>query len=324
MKALNFYRIFDLLVACNRPLPELPEAGPGTPDLQVEFCHAPMRATPSQRWAHHWHDPCGEITLSLAKTRKAFVLRSPELADFRINSDCSRIEIMADPATPAESIRHLLLDQVLPRVVAQRGRPVLHASAVNMNNAVVAFMGDTGAGKSTIATWFDQQGHCLLTDDCLALDAGPAGVRIIASYAGARLWDDSPALSQISATELSPVAHYSDKLRLHLTHCEPQQALDLTAVLVLAPENPVSGGTMELTPLTGAEAVMALVRHSFQLDITDHQRCSAQLTTLSEIVNKGLPIFQLTYPHKPEALAGILERVSALISGAGQEASAGS
>ena len=73
--------------------------------------------------------------------------------------------------------------------------------------------GPSGAGKSTIASWLYQKGHTLLCDDCLALESACGKISVVPSYAGARLWDDSPALSQPHVATLSQVADYSEKLR---------------------------------------------------------------------------------------------------------------
>ena len=52
----------------------------------------------------------------------------------------------------------------------QRGRMVLHASAVNINDGAVAFMGHNGAGKSTTTFSFMASGYPLVADDILSLE----------------------------------------------------------------------------------------------------------------------------------------------------------
>jgi hypothetical protein len=267
---------------------------------------------PPLAWKHHWQDPDGETCLSLAQAGPDFILRAPELADFRISSDCARIEIQPAPGASDESIRQLLVNQVLPRVVAQRGRPVLHASAVGKDESTIAFLGESGAGKSTLATWFYRHGYQLLADDCLALAAETGGTRMIPSHGGVRLWDDSPALGEFDTAALSPVAADSGKLRLDTDHDQPLQHPYLTAVLALSPCDAASEEACVITPLAGAEAVMSLLEHSFKLDITDTSSGAEQFKMLGALVDGGLPVYRLPYPHTPGALAIILERVGAL------------
>jgi hypothetical protein len=258
----------------------------------------------------------------LARSGAGFTLRAPNLADFRISADCKSVEVMAAPATPAVLIRHLLLDQVLPRVVAQRGGTVLHASAVSVNKTAVAFLGASGAGKSTIASWLHQKGHALLSDDCVAMDTGPDAFRIIPSYAGARLWDDSPAVPRAGADSLHPVAdcpNYSDKLRLQVGASAAQEALPLKGLLVLEPKSAAPHNKVSLAALKGVEATMALVEHSFRLDMIESGRAAEHIKKLGAFVTRGLPIYRLSYPHSPAALTEVRHLVYTLPPASGSE-----
>jgi hypothetical protein len=88
-------------------------------------------------------------------------------------------------------LSHLVVDHVLPRLLARRGLTVLHATCVAYGDLAVAFVGASGAGKSTLAMSAVQNGARLLADDCLVLDRREAGFDVLASYAGSRLWSDS-------------------------------------------------------------------------------------------------------------------------------------
>ena len=55
------------------------------------------------------------------------------------------------PDSPPETIRHLLLNQVLPLVLSRRGRTVLHASAVSYAGRVAAFIGVGVFGALAVA-----------------------------------------------------------------------------------------------------------------------------------------------------------------------------
>jgi hypothetical protein len=317
--APNSFRIFDLILDCNFQLPELPRVETPRADLQVRLLEAAMPAPAPAPWIHHWLDADGCTTLSLAREGDCAVLRCPRAADFRVSADCRRVEIMAHPTTPAHTLRHLLLDQVLPRVVAQRGRPVLHASAVAVAGAAVAFAGPTGAGKSTLASWFHRQGCPLLTDDALVLETGQGDTRIIGSYSGSRLWDDSPALEPGVSAQAGPVAHYSDKLRVPGAGGGGQN-LPLALLLIVTPGKPGACAHPGFTPLNGAAALMAMVENSFLLDIDDPGGGSARLGLLGRVVESGLRVFRLDYPHHPDALEAVLDLVRTFISSGVQPA----
>jgi hypothetical protein len=85
-----------------------------------------------------------------------------------------------------------------------RGFEAIHATAVSIDGAACAFLGPTGAGKSTLAINFASAGAPLLGDDCVVLSVASDAIVLTPGYAGARLWDDSfdalgldPAASKI-------------------------------------------------------------------------------------------------------------------------------
>jgi hypothetical protein len=80
------------------------------------------------------------------------------------------------PAIPAWRWERLLFAQVLPLAAALNGRELFHASAVALDGGVLAFVGLSGAGKSSIAAHLVAGGAELVTDDVLALERRPDGI----------------------------------------------------------------------------------------------------------------------------------------------------
>ena len=68
--------------------------------------------------------------------------------------------------------QRVLLDTVLWTVSLLRGYEQLHASAVQTDDGVVAFLAASGGGKTSLAAEFLRRGAVLYTDDILALDDG--------------------------------------------------------------------------------------------------------------------------------------------------------
>ncbi|HKS96499.1 MAG TPA: hypothetical protein VJV74_10250, partial [Terriglobia bacterium] len=117
-------------------------------------------------------------------------------------------------AIPLDTVRHLFLDQVFPLLLSKRGRLVLHASAVLIPGGAIAFLGETGQGKSTLASSFSQRGFPFLTDDCLLLEEKGGQLVGIPSYPGLRLWPKTVAALFAEEPPVSRVAHYTTKKRL--------------------------------------------------------------------------------------------------------------
>lgn len=70
------------------------------------------------------------------------------------------------------SVLRFLLDTVLWWTALARGRFLLHASCVEIDGGVLAILGGTGAGKTTLATELVLRGARLFSDDLLCFSDG--------------------------------------------------------------------------------------------------------------------------------------------------------
>jgi serine kinase of HPr protein (carbohydrate metabolism regulator) len=86
------------------------------------------------------------------------------------------------------TVEHLYLNQVLPLALSRQGKLVLHGSAVDIGGQGVAFLGESGRGKSTLAASFATEGTRFLTDDGLLLEWVGECCMIIPSHPSIRLW----------------------------------------------------------------------------------------------------------------------------------------
>ena len=66
--------------------------------------------------------------------------------------------------------RQVLVGTIMATLLYQRGLLVLHASAVNVNGEAIAFLGQSGEGKSSMAAAFEAQGYGIITDDVAPID----------------------------------------------------------------------------------------------------------------------------------------------------------
>lgn len=293
------YRFCDILLASTIPIDELRQVQAGTPD--VLFRYTPERSTISpDAWFHHWLDSNQEVWLALAKNDGNYILRFPAFADFLISADTRTITCFSrGDGIPADTIRHLLLDQVLPLVLDRLGRVVIHASAVASSAGAVGLVGMSGRGKSTLATYLVGRGFRFLTDDCLVIRQREQTLYTIPSYPSVRLWDDSADAVGDQNYQRSSVAHYTVKQRLSLPFDveeeEPYEAA-LRSMFILMPSEDDITGEIRLEQLSPRDAFMALAAHRFSLDIGDRSHLMAQFERLSQISVLST-YYNLSYPH---------------------------
>lgn len=260
-------------------------------------------------WIHHWHTASGDISLSLAGIGKGFLLRFPSLADFVIDGDGSHISAWLVPENDEDTLRHLLLDQVLPRVLSHQGRLVLHASAVCVDGRVLAFVGETGSGKSTLAASLYLSGYRLLTDDGLLIQEEGGCIKALSCYPGLRLWPESVAVLFGESVNMKAMASYSPKNRVGLPRNNNNNQLELAALFVL--RNPALGDeavAVRVSPLSQRDACMELVRNSFQLDVSNHKKLTGLFAAASNVAER-LPVFLLSYPRNFSFLPDVHEAI---------------
>ncbi|MCU0875301.1 MAG: hypothetical protein MUE50_23465, partial [Pirellulaceae bacterium] len=233
---------------------------------------------------------------------------------FRISPDARSVSISCPESTSTETLRHLLLDQVLPRVLAHAGRLVLHASCVRVQERSLVFVGETGLGKSSLAASFDAAGYPLLSDDGVVVLPHEEGPRILPIYRSLRLWPDAVQGLFAHTPPLAPMAHYSSKHRVQFAdHGPPARTpLPVDVIFVLHSRCPPPDAP-QLTRLTPRDGCVELLRHAFQLDVTDRQRTAALFSIVGELARQ-VPLFAIDYPRQyaylPEVRAAILDRVA--------------
>src|ERR1019366_6409500 len=107
------YRLADLVLDSSQPLPELAKAT-GTPEVTVYWRDA--ICVEGTRWFHAWPSPEGDDWVRFGRRAGTFVLEFPDRARFLVAGDGAHVE--AAPVGPAQpdTLRHLLLHQVLPLV----------------------------------------------------------------------------------------------------------------------------------------------------------------------------------------------------------------
>ena len=288
-------------------LPNLPPAAKGRPTSRIDLDWADASPPEGTVWAHHWVD--GEdVLLSLARQQDDYWLRVPGYADFLVQLQPCTVRVSPGPrALDASTLEHLLVDQILPRVLAQLGASLVHASTVCIGQRHVLFLGPSGWGKSTLAGLLHQRGHQVLSDDCVQLMAEPGGrFRAIPTYPSLRLNADSLEAVLPGQIDTAPVASYSNKRRVPiapLPEAGPPTVVDAIYVLGDPAE---AGDDVRITPASPASACLALIKHSFRLDLADRAATVRQLEQCSRIA-RSTPAFLLDYPRDHARNASLLD-----------------
>ena len=219
-------------------------------------------------------------------------------------------EIIVEPLAGVDDrvLRLSILGPALSLVLHQRGRFVLHASAVESAHGAIAFMGGSGWGKSTLAAAFHARGHALVADDLTAIAVSADCSTVFPGFPQLKLWPEAVA-SLGEAPESLPQLHPEfDKRARRATHGFSHRVLPLQCIYLLG-----EGPRVAIEPLPPHEALIALMPHWYGFRFGDRllqvgaravshfQQCATLANTVS--------IRRLIRPRRLQALGDVARLV---------------
>jgi hypothetical protein len=259
---------------------------------------------------HEWRTAQGQLICRCSRRGADYLLSFPRQAEFHIEAG-GNITCLPAPGAAQGLLRHLLLNQVLPRYLAHTGEQLQHASAVTLaNGTTVAFAGESGFGKSTLASYCHLQGARFIDDDCILLRPGEGGLRIAGGVPTVRLYPDSLRALGHNLAGFTPYTDRTDKLQMSLVgqQTRPPTPPILQALFLLgAPVEAPADSAVTITPAGGQAALMSLVRGAFSLHPSDKNTLRQMFQAHARILAGGLPVYHLNFPRAHGALPQVLQ-----------------
>lgn len=216
-------------------------------------------------------------------------------------------EIIVDPASGADEalLRTNILGPALAVLLRQRGLFVLHASSIVGYGGVVAFLGGSGWGKSTLVDTLYSRGYSIIADDITAIHVGTDSPFLVApAYPSIKLWPDAAEHLGYAGEEL-PVLHPQTKKRIHyVPRGFPRTSLPLRRMHVLA-----LGTRNESEPLSPQAAFVELVRHSRAVGLLKSPASIQMHFQQCARLVKEVPIRRLTRQASLSGLAEVVQLV---------------
>ena len=264
---------------------------------------SPLPTTPF----HSWTFPDGAVWTEFHRADDGYLLRFPGLADFQISADALGVTCFPTPDATEATSRHLYLNQVLPLVLSKQGKLVFHASAVEVDNSAVAFVAESGRGKSTLAASFAMSGSRFLTDDGLVVEPGAQGFDVLPSHPSIRLWEDSEKALIAPGAATAPALHFTSKARFLAGDALPfcAEPRPLRRVYFLGDG---SAADVAIQSMTATEALVEWVKHSFLLDVEEKPRLASHFDQVAKLARQPIH-FRLDYPRRFEDLPRVRQAI---------------
>lgn len=261
--------------------------------------------------------PPGRILLHLQASRQfytgtiaddAYHLRFYGTCDIVLDRGLRRATVhLVDGADPTV-VEVLASGTLLAFVLALRGEAVLHASAVQLGDVALAFVGASGMGKSTMATLLCAAGARLITDDLLRLDLTASPPRCALGAAEVRLRKGAGDLAARFAEppQRRTTGDARDALSVPPTSTE---GVPLATIVVPAPVHSPEFRDVSIERLDPKAAFLLLSRFPRLLGWRDEEVLRRQFQQLGEIID-AVPVHVAGLPWGPPFSDGLAEEVA--------------
>lgn len=219
-------------------------------------------------------------------------------------------EILIEPAQGVEAdiLRLFILGPAMAVLLHQRRALVLHASAITGDGGVVAFLGGSGWGKSTLVATLHGRGYDLINDDVVAIDLGHATHPLVLPGSPfLKLWPEWATQLRVLNGRLMAIKSQQRTARRKALYraasAFPESPLPLLCLFVLA-EAPVLG----IERLHPRQALIELVRHTYCARLLKDLNPAEHFHQCANLVGR-IPVCRLQGPRTLEALPHLLDLV---------------
>jgi hypothetical protein len=245
----------------------------------------------------------GRLAVRVGRRGDELVADFPNLGRLTtsLREDRSEFEPVANlPVELVEKLRKTVIDAYVRH---SKGKMTLHGGAVCSESEVIAFVGPSRAGKSTLtAALCAKLGWKIVADDTVAIESSECdsvGIEVFPTQDAAWLLPDSRQILGLDASHLRKTA-------VSLVPAAPTRA-SLLAVVGLAFDSGQSVPT--LNRLHGQKAFSTISNSTFRFVIDDpavHLREFEQLRSIVE----NCPIYELSRARNFDQLAATVELIA--------------
>jgi hypothetical protein len=234
--------------------------------------------------AHSFGDPAAVCGPNWECLGDKFILRIPNIGRLLLIAG-RQVYVDVGPDGDVADTAAFLMGSALGILMHQRGQLAFHASAVQVGESAVLFMGPTGAGKSTMAAALGQLKYAVVSDDLCAVTMLADGrAAIVPDGRQLKLWNHA-------VEGLGIAAHRGQKVRQQLekyymaSDATPQRSLPIAAIYVLHEAR--AGDTPGIEGYNIVDAALALRRNIYRGYLVPHFGLQAQyFQTVSAIASK--------------------------------------
>jgi hypothetical protein len=236
------------------------------------------------------------------------------IGTIHVTPDARRVLVHTESSGDEDFVRALLIGQISILIMQHHGYPTLHASAVQLEQGAIVFLGPQGQGKSTMAASFLRHEGVLVTDDALRLSSQPGGISGGPGLPIMKLWQATADHTLHLKEELPTVlANYQKKLlKIDGRYKMADGPVSITRMYLLDRYDPAETGEhhVQIRRLTAREAHSALIAQtSWSHLLLPAER--ARLVPVYARLVQQTPVAVLRYPTGFELQESVCDQILA-------------
>lgn len=244
---------------------------------------------------------------TLVEVEDCQVFRFFSTCDFQINHSDRTIRCSLDPRSNAGIASLLIAGTLMASLLIISGECVLHASAVEWDERALAFLGNSGTGKSTLAAICCETGAALVTDDALRVIQQENLAWCCPGTTDIRLRSNSSFLADRFPEAM---VRSTVDLRTAVRRAVGASRIPLRGGVIPRPSRTVQN--LRVTRITPGKAILYLHAYARSIGWCDPQMIKQQFEDLTRLA-KCLPLFEAEIPWGPPFPANLASSLRALV-----------
>lgn len=299
------YRAFGLNVTSELALPELLQLNRGDeiPDIDIEIVVSDL----SDEW-ERLEVKNGVYTVVGNK----IIFNIPNVAIFCIQEG-KKIIISPAIGSLIDEIRLYVLGSCMGALLLQRKVLPLHGSAVAIDGKAYAFVGESGVGKSTLASAFLNRGYHLLSDDVIAVsyNSDQQIPMVTPAYPQQKLWQESMDHFGMDSTRYQPLFQRETKFSVPVSKKYVSNPLPLVGIYELVKSEK---DRIEIHRIPRLESLPVLYHHTFRNFLVHRLGLTSWHFEMTAMLTNQLNVFRLQRPESeftaPDLVSLILTTIN--------------
>lgn len=234
---------------------------------------------------------------------RGYITATPEKLHFTVDAghlavrNGSEIHVDRNGNNDPAAIRPYLLGAGFGGLLHQRNVLLLHGSVVSIGDRAVAFLGESGRGKSTLAAAFYDAGHEVVSDDITAVSPTAKHHRVLPGFPTLKLDPGHLLAPQDVESWPNPAG---EKRFYRVPRDDHPRPLPLERVYVLD-----DGSSPTIEQFDAQTAVRALIRHTYRAYLVEPMgRAERHLQQCTELAERT-PVLGLQRPKTVDALSEV-------------------